>query len=155
MVRLVWAMAVGCVVFASSAAAAQRTFVSIGGNDASTTCSLVAPCRSFSKAITVTDDNGEVIVLDSGGYGHVTIDRSVSLIAPPGIYAGISVFPGDNGIDVNGAGIKVALRGLTINGQGGDIGVYLSNGTELRIDGGTIAGAAGGGGEPARGRLCI
>jgi Right handed beta helix region len=155
MVRLVWAMAVGCVVVASSADAAQRTFVSIGGNDASTTCSLVAPCRSFSKAITVTDDNGEVIVLDSGGYGHVTIDRSVSLIAPPGIYAGISVFPGDNGIDIDGAGIKVALRGLTINGQGGDIGVYLSNGTELRIDGCTIAGVASVGVETVGGRLFI
>ena len=58
-------------------------------------------------------------MLDSGGYGRVTIDKSVAIIAPAGAYAGISVFAGTNGVDVDGAGIVVALRGLTINGQGG------------------------------------
>lgn len=114
--------------------AAQRTFVSTNGVDASLSCSLASPCRSFGKAITVTDPNGEIIVLDSGGYGRVTIDRSVSIIAPPGVHAGISVFAGDNGIDINTPGVKVSLRGISINGQGGNFGVNFSSGTELHVD---------------------
>src|SRR6266571_7551654 len=75
-----------------AAALAQRTFVSAAsGNDANP-CTRTAPCRNFQAAIAQTASGGEVIVLDSGGYGTVTINQSVSLIAPPGIYAGISVF---------------------------------------------------------------
>jgi hypothetical protein len=43
----------------------------------------------------------------------------VTITAPPGVYAGISVFPATNGVDIATAGISVALVGLTINGQGG------------------------------------
>ena len=32
-----------------------------------------------------------MIVLDSAGYGPVTITQSVSITAPPGVFAGISV----------------------------------------------------------------
>ena len=55
-------------------ALAQRTFVSTSGNDANTgaNCSLVAPCRSFASAMSVTATDGEIVVLDSGGYGPVT-----------------------------------------------------------------------------------
>ena len=113
--------------------AAQRTFVASYGSD-SNACVLTAPCRSFAAAITHTDTDGEIIVVDSGGYGRVTIDRSVSITAPPGIYAGISVFSGANGIDIATPGIVVALRGLTINGQGGDIGIAFTHGASLHVD---------------------
>src|SRR5262249_18801333 len=73
--------------------ASQRTFVSaIGVNNP--VCSIGAPCRDFASAITATSPGGEVIVLDSGGYGSVAIAQSVSIIASPGVYAGISVFAG-------------------------------------------------------------
>ena len=98
-------------------ALAQRTFVASNGNDANA-CSLAAPCRGFARAITQTSANGEIIVLDSAGYGAVTIDRSVTITAPAGVYAGISVFTGA-GITVATPGAAVTLRGLTINGQGG------------------------------------
>ena len=55
-------------------AAAQRTFVSAGGVD-NPNCSLAAPCRSFASAIAATLSGGEVIVLDSAGYGPVTITK--------------------------------------------------------------------------------
>ena len=73
--------------FASGSIAAQRTFVASTGLDTHP-CSISTPCRSFGTAIAHTDDNGEIIVLDSAGYGTVTIAKSVSIIAPPGIYAG-------------------------------------------------------------------
>ncbi len=123
--------------------AAQRTFVSTSGNDANA-CSLVSPCRGFAKAITVTDTGGEIVVLDSGGYGTVAITKSVSIAAPAGVYAGVSVISGD-GITINGSGINVFLRGLTINGQGGYNGVTIYNAATVRIEGSVIENFTGSG----------
>ncbi|MEO8674692.1 MAG: right-handed parallel beta-helix repeat-containing protein [Casimicrobiaceae bacterium] len=120
-------------------ASAQRTFVATYGSDASPNCSPAAPCRSFGTAIVRTASGGEIIVLDSGGYGPLTITQSVSLIAPPGVYGGISVLPALDGIVVDGAGITVVLRGLTINGQGGNVGIKWLHGDRLFVDGCTIA----------------
>ena len=100
-------LSAGAVLFAAStlafATGAQRTFVASVGSDAGP-CSITAPCRGFAAAVTKTSAGGEVIVLDSAGYGAVTITKSVSIIAPPGVYAGISVFSG-NGITVNAPGV--------------------------------------------------
>ena len=93
--------------------AAQRTFVSTNGDDAAA-CSVSAPCRSFGAALTQTDSGGEIIVVDSGGYGPVTVDKSVAIRAPAGVYAGISVFsPPDTGVTVDIPGGRVTLEGLT------------------------------------------
>ena len=126
------AVAAASTLAAASAHAAQRTFVASNGNDLNA-CSLAAPCRSFAAAIAQTSTGGEVIVLESAGYGAVTITKSVSLIAPPGIYAGISVFSGD-GIVVNGGGINVVLRGASINGQGGDAGINILDAAEVHVE---------------------
>jgi hypothetical protein len=121
-----------------ASAAAQRTFVASTGNDANP-CSLASPCRGFAAAMAQTLGGGEVIVLDSAGYGAVTISQSVSIIAPPGVYAGISVISG-TGITVNAAGAKVTLRGLTINALGGTTGVSVAAVGTLYIDRLTISG---------------
>jgi hypothetical protein len=115
------------------ATTAQRTFVASTGSDVHP-CSLSQPCRSFGAAIAKTSDAGEVIVLDSAGYGPVTITKSVSIVAPVGVYAGITVTSG-NGVTVDGAGILVELRGLSINGLGGFIGIRFLQGAHLLIDG--------------------
>src|ERR671934_1739865 len=105
---------------ARALATIRRTFVSTSGSDANP-CDRATPCRSFGAAIANTTAGGEVIVLDSGGYGPVTITKAVSIIAPPGIYAGITALSGD-AIDVSaGTSDKVTLRGLTLNGIGGNI----------------------------------
>ena len=120
-------------------AAVQRTFVSTSGSDAAS-CSLTAPCRGFAAAIAQTSSGGEVIVLDSGGYGIVTITKSVAIIAPPGVYAGITVFAGFDGVTVAaGPTDKVLLRGLTINGQGGNYGIHVTSGRETHIEDCTVA----------------
>jgi hypothetical protein len=124
--------------------AAQRTFVSSVGSDANA-CAIAAPCRSFATALTHTDPNGEIIVLDSAGYGSVVIDRSVSITAPAGVYAGVSVFSGDDGIKIAGGGIDVALRGLTINGQGGNRGIFYTLGASLRISNCVVSNMTGAG----------
>jgi len=111
---------------AAADAAAQRTFVASYGLSGNTAfnCSIVNPCRAFSEAMSVTGIGGEVVVLDSAGYGPVVIDKSISIIAPAGIYAGITVTSG-TGIDIVTPAADVKLKGLTINGQGGTTGLSM------------------------------
>jgi len=130
------------LAFLPEAFGAQRTFVSGSGVD-SGSCSFPAPCRSFANALTHTDPGGEIIVVDAAGYGSVTISQSVSIIAPQGVYAGISVFAGFDGVVVNGAGVKVTLKGLSVNGQGGNNGINFVQGARLAIDGCTASAMSG------------
>jgi len=70
-------------------AAPQRTFVSAQhGDDANTAnnCSVTLPCRNFNAAIGVVNAGGEVVALDSAGYGPVTISKAVTLTLKPGTY---------------------------------------------------------------------
>jgi len=122
----------GGIATDAAAVLAQRTFVASTGSDAAA-CSLAFPCRSFGVAIAQTLSGGEVIVLDSAGYGPATIGQPVSIIAPPGIYAGVSVFSGA-GLTVNAPGGKVTLRGLTINSLGGTTGISFVAGSALYVD---------------------
>lgn len=122
------------------ATTAQRTFVASTGNDANP-CSLLQPCRGFARAITQTSSGGEVIVLDSAGYGAVTITQSISIVAAPGIYAGISVFSGD-GVSINSAGIRVVLRGLTITGLGGSTGINVTAADDVEVSSCAVSGMA-------------
>ena len=130
-------IAVATPFISLQAQAVQRTHVSAAfGSDANTAtnCAAAAPCRFFTAAMTVTNPNGEVIVLDSGGYGAVTITQSVALIAPTGVYAGISVFPGADGVTIATPGVNVVLRGLSINGQGGNNGINMTAGNRLTVE---------------------
>jgi hypothetical protein len=120
-------------------ATVQRTFVSASGSDAQP-CSVTLPCRSFAAAIAQTNAGGEVIVLDSGGYGSVTITKSVSIISPPGVYAGVSGLSAP-GVTVNaGSTDSVTLQGLFINYQGAALGVDFASGGALVLDRCTING---------------
>src|SRR5258708_16913984 len=92
--------AIAAIVACSDASAlAQRTFVASYGNDANA-CSLALPCRSFGAAITQTSPNGEIIVIDTAGYGSVTVTKSVSIIAPAGGLSGINLGRGADGLTV-------------------------------------------------------
>ncbi len=62
------------------------------------------PCRSFNVAIGNTNPGGEVVILDTAGYGVMTINKSIKIIGPSGVYGGISVLGGANpttGIVIN------------------------------------------------------
>ena len=128
-------------------AAAQRTFVASYGVPANTAfnCSLAKPCRAFSEAHGVTASGGEIVVLDTAGYGRVTITKSLSIISPAGVHAGISVFSGTNGIDIPTSGITVVLRGLAISGQGGTHGIYVTGDNKLTIERCDVGGMGGNG----------
>jgi hypothetical protein len=99
---------------ASAMAQATRTWVSGVGDDANP-CSRTAPCKTFAGAYSKTAAGGEINVIDPGGFGAVTIGKSLTIKAE-GITAGVLV-SGTNAIVVNaGANDKVTLKGLDING---------------------------------------
>jgi hypothetical protein len=108
---------------ASAGVAAQRTFVASAGDDTGS-CTNPAPCRTFAAAILQTDPGGEIIALDSAGYGPVVIDRPVTIEAPPGIYAGIEIASGQ-AVGGTATGV-VTLRGLALNSAGAlTCGIWL------------------------------
>jgi hypothetical protein len=145
------------ILFASGASGqAQRTFISGLGNDGNP-CSRTSPCRTFGQAIMGTNAGGEVIVLDSAGYGPVNINKSISIIASPGAYAGISVFSGAGLIVNAGANDTVILRGLTVNSQGGDNGIQFNSSGTLQVENCVVNGFVGGNGllSTAGGKLAV
>src|ERR1700722_3571991 len=105
----------GLLVAVPSFAQATRTWVSGVGDDANP-CSRTAPCKTFAGAISKTAAAGVIDVLDPGGFGAVTIVKSITL-ENGGEISGILV-AGTNGITINdstGAAI-VVLRGMSLDG---------------------------------------
>src|SRR6266702_1272965 len=95
-----------------------RTCVSANGNDANT-CHCSQTCRTFARAHDQTLADGEITVLDPGGYGPVTITKSISIVNDGGGEASIQVSGGGIGILVRApAAAYVNLRGITIQGVG-------------------------------------
>ena len=110
-----------------------RTFVASTGSDANP-CSRVAPCRTFGAALAQTAGGGEIVALDSGGYGAVTITQAVTIVAAPGIQASISPSSGA-AITVNAsAGDAVVLRNLYLNAQGGNNGILYQAAATLHVE---------------------
>ena len=128
------------VAMTSVCQAQVRTFVSGVGDDVNP-CTRTAPCKTWAGAIAKTADGGEIDALDVGGFGTITITKSITIDG--GTAGGISA-PASNGVNVNGNGnhsIVVVLRNLRINGHGtGQIGVRFFDGKELVIENSTISG---------------
>lgn len=102
--------------FGASPAMAQatRTWISGVGDDANP-CSRTAPCKTFAGAISKTATGGEINVLDPGGFGGVTITKSITLRAD-GDNGGVLV-SGTNAIVINAAtNSRVVIDGLDIEG---------------------------------------
>ena len=116
---------------ASAHAQATRTWVSGVGDDANP-CTRTAPCKTFAGAISKTAPSGEIDCLDPGGFGAVTITKSITIDC--GATLGSVLASLTNGININGAGITVNLRGLSVNGVGnGLIGINFISGNSLTL----------------------
>ena len=109
------------IVFAFASlvqAQATRTWVSGVGDDVNP-CSRTAPCKTFAGAISKTAANGEINCLDPGGFGTLTITKSLTIDCEDtqgSILASLT-----NGVILNAANIDVRLRGISINGAGNGI----------------------------------
>lgn len=103
--------------FATPAAAqATRTWVSGVGDDVNP-CSRAAPCKTFAGAVSKTAWGGEINCLDGGGFGAVTITKSIAIICDD-TFNGVLV-TGANAITVNAADYDVVfLSGFDFEGFG-------------------------------------
>lgn len=103
-----------CAFASLAQAQASRTWVSGVGDDANP-CSRTAPCKTFAGAISKTAACGEIDALDPGGFGAVTITKSITLDGT-GTFAGILASL-TTGIIINAANTDViTIRGISING---------------------------------------
>ena len=113
------------IVGVSSIAQAQatRTWVSGVGDDLNP-CSRTAPCKTFAGAISKTAINGEIDALDPGGFGAVTITKSITLDGGTGSGWASILASGTTGVIINIAVNandplrQVILKHLSINGAG-------------------------------------
>jgi hypothetical protein len=149
-------MAVTLLVSSSAQAQASRTWVSGVGDDANP-CSRTAPCKTFAGAISKTATHGEINCLDPGGFGAVTITKSIQIDCHE-IFAGI-LNSGVSGVIINFTSFtdtrkSVRLRNLNINGANTGlngiriIGSAAATGTEVSIEDCLIDGQFG---SPGRG----
>jgi hypothetical protein len=117
-------------------AQASRTWVSGVGDDANP-CSRTAPCKTFAGAISKTALNGEINCLDPGGFGAVTITKSITIDCHE-VFASI-LNSGTNGINIpfnsfSAADVRktVRLRNLNLNGiDTGVVGVRITGGSTI------------------------
>lgn len=117
---------------APARAQATRTWVSGVGDDVNP-CSRTAPGKTFAGAISKAAPGGEINCIDTGGFGAVTITKSVTISCEAGT-AGVLV-AGTNAIVVNAAATDyVYLKGLDIEGDGtGLVGVKFTSGAGLVV----------------------
>src|SRR4026208_484529 len=138
------------LVIASAAQAQTRTWVSGVGDDLNP-CSRTAPCKTFAGAISKTSKDGEISVLDPGGYGAVTITKSIYINGTHGAGYGSIISSLVNGViinitDVNDVRKAVRLRALDINGASTGInGISILAANNVWIEDSVIDGNTGNG----------
>jgi len=143
---------VSFVLALTTAAQAQatRTWVSAVGDDVNP-CSRTAPCKTFAGAISKTAKDGEISVLDPGGYGTVTITKSIYINGTHGAGYGSIINSLVNAItvnitDVNDVRKAVRLRALDMNGISNGInGVNILAASNVWIEDSGIDGNTGNG----------
>ena len=124
------------------AAQATRTWISGVGDDANP-CSRTAPCKTFAGAISKTATGGEINCLDPGGFGSLTITKSISLICDQ-TEGGVLV-AATNGFIINSTTAVVTLSGLDFEGLGqtgvaGVNGIYIVNAAAVHVRNSKIRG---------------
>ena len=100
-----------------AAQAAGRTWVKSDGSDANSGagCPETSPCQTFAVAYSVTTPGGEIVALDAGGYGALTISNSITIVGIQRAF--VKPAASSTGITITSG--TVILDNLEINGNGG------------------------------------
>jgi hypothetical protein len=125
------------VATAPAHAQATRTWISGVGDDANP-CSRTAPCKTWAGAISKTATGGEIDALDPGGFGALTITKSITLDGGGGQVASTLV-QGTPGMTINASSGIVILRNIRFNGlvntgTAGTIGVNILAASKVVIE---------------------
>jgi parallel beta helix pectate lyase-like protein len=131
-------------------AQATRTWVSGVGDDVNP-CSRTAPCKTYAGAISKTAKDGEISTLDPGGFGAVTITKSITINGGGGGqgYGSILSALSPQGVLINitdPADVRktVRLDWLNINGAStGTDGIRMIAGSALHVENCLIDGVVG------------
>jgi hypothetical protein len=130
------ALIIACATAAQ--AQATRTWVSGVGDDVNP-CSRTAPCKTFAGAISKTAAQGEIDCIDPGGFGTVTLTKSITIDGGGTFGSILSALT--NGVNVNDGAtatpgtINVTLRNLSIDGAGtGTNGINYTSGKSLHVE---------------------
>jgi hypothetical protein len=144
-------MAFTLILSSGAEAQATRTWVSGVGDDANP-CSRTAPCKTYAGAISRTATDGEISTLDPGGFGAVTITKSITINGGGGGQGyGSILAAATNGIIINitsGTDIRKSVRldWLNINGASTGLdGIRMSAGNSLHVENTLIDGFTGNG----------
>ena len=134
-----------------------RSIISVNGSD-SNSCASTAPCRSLAVAVTHTAAGGEIIAINTAGYGAATVDRALTVSGAPGVHAAITTAA--NGITVNASSTdNVTIRNLVFIGppttMGLSEGVFVLLAGEVRVIGCLIRGFPSAGIGTVQGNLTI
>ena len=157
-----------CLLIMVSAMATQatvlRAFVSSTGNDANaaSNCPQTTPCKTFAGALPTVTPGGELIALDTSGYGPLTggnsISKAITIAAVPGATAFVVAAFGTAGFTVT-AGVSdlVTLRNISFNGAGaaGTSGIIFITGKGLVVENCTFASLTGSGLAASSGVIAI
>jgi len=135
------AVAIFTLTIASVAQAqATRTWVSGVGDDVNP-CSRTAPCKTYAGAISKTARDGEISTLDPGGFGAVTITKSITINGGGGgqgygsILASFTTGVIINITDAADTRKSVRLDWLNINGASTGIdGIRMLAGNTLHVE---------------------
>jgi len=139
-IAVILAVMAGSALFCAPASAqATRTWLSGVGDDVNP-CSRTAPCKTFQGTISKTAAGGEINCLDPGGFGAVTITKSIQIICDGVQQAGILV-SGTNGVIINApTNSVIVLSGLYFDGLGTGInGVNILQAGTVTIRNSTIS----------------
>lgn len=133
-----------CAFVSLAQAQATRTWVSGVGDDVNP-CSRTAPCKTFAGAISKTAAGGEISVLDPGGFGAVTITKSLTINGTHGAgYGAILAAGASFGVSVNSATAVVRLKSLDINGAGTGVdGIKIFAASKVYIEDTKVDGFTG------------
>jgi hypothetical protein len=144
-IRLILTSSVFLLAFSTLAPLAQaqvaRTFVSSTGKDTNSCDVLDKACRNIDAAVLKVQAGGEVVILDSGNYQPLVINKAVSIVTAPGVHPAMNVTSGGVGVSVNaGSGDVILIRGLRIISQGGARGIQFQSGKALHVESCEISG---------------
>lgn len=122
------------LAFTALARAQQaQTFVTTKGIDTAQ-CTRNQPCQTFAGALDKTNPGGQVVALETGDYGAVTITKAVTIVGAPGVHATITPVAGVAVEVAAGPGDVVVLRNLYLGGQGGVHGINFHSGAVLHVE---------------------
>jgi hypothetical protein len=114
--KLSFSLVITLFVAGLAQAQATRTWVSGVGDDVNP-CSRTAPCKTWAGAISKTANFGEIDALDPGGYGALTITKSITIDGNGTLASTLA--GGGPGFTINGANVIVTIRNVSIQGARG------------------------------------